>query len=42
MRDNPRDWLIKELKALADHFEIGYDQTGSHVTFRRSAGAQTH
>jgi len=38
MRDNPRDWRIEDLKALADYFEISYDQTGSHATFRHKDG----
>jgi len=38
MRNNPRGWRIEDLKALADYAEIDYDQTGSHVTFRRKDG----
>jgi len=38
MRNNPRDWRIEDLKVLADHSEIDYDQTGSHVTFRSKDG----
>lgn len=38
MRNNPRDWRIEDLKSLADYFEITYDQTGSHVTFRSKDG----
>jgi predicted RNA binding protein YcfA (HicA-like mRNA interferase family) len=35
MRNNPRDWRIKDLKVLATHFGIAYRQHGtSHVTFR--------
>ncbi len=38
MRNNPCDWRIEDLKTLADYFEIGYDQTGSHITFRTQDG----
>lgn len=38
MRSNPRDWRIEDLKALADHYSVSYDQTGSHVTFRSADG----
>ncbi len=38
MRNNPRDWRIEDLKALAHHFEISHHQTGSHVTFRTKDG----
>ena len=35
MRNNPRDWRIEELKAIADRCQIDYRQPGSsHVTFR--------
>jgi hypothetical protein len=34
MRENPRDWNIDDLKALAKHFEVDWRQPGtSHVTF---------
>lgn len=34
MRNNPRDWRIEDLKALADRHGIDYRQPGtSHVTF---------
>jgi hypothetical protein len=38
MRTNSRDWRIEDWKALADHYGIDYDQTGSHVTFRSKDG----
>lgn len=38
MRNNPRDWRIEDLKAMAEHYGVTYDQTGSHVTFRSSSG----
>jgi hypothetical protein len=38
MRNNPLDWRIEDLMKLAEHFEIDYDQTGSHVTFRSKDG----
>lgn len=39
MRNNPRDWRIEDLRAVADHFGIGYRQHGiSHVAFRFPAG----
>jgi len=35
MRQNPRDWRIEDLKALADRYNIEYRQPrGSHITFR--------
>lgn len=35
MRQNPRDWHIDDLKAIAGRFSIEYRQPGtSHVTFR--------
>ena len=35
MRNNPRDWRMDDLRALANHYEIEHDQPGtSHVTFR--------
>jgi hypothetical protein len=34
MHNNPRDWQIEDLKALADRYGIDYRQPGtSHVTF---------
>ena len=34
MRNNPRDWQIDDLKALAERFGIDHRQPGtSHVTF---------
>ncbi len=34
MRNNPRNWQIDDLKALADRFGIDHRQPGtSHVTF---------
>ena len=34
MRNNPRDWQIADVKALADRFGIDHRQAGtSHVTF---------
>ena len=39
MRNNPRDWRIGDLKALADRFGLKYKQPGtSHVTFRSETG----
>jgi len=38
IRNNPLGWRIEDLKPLAEHAEIDYDQTGSHVTFRRKDG----
>lgn len=39
MRNNPRDWKIEDIKAVADRFNIEYRQPGtSHVTFRTSSG----
>ena len=38
MPNNPRDWRIEDLKTVADYFEIDYDQTGSHVSFRSKDG----
>jgi hypothetical protein len=39
MRNNPRDWRIEELKALADRVGVVYRQPGSsHVTFRTKSG----
>jgi hypothetical protein len=40
MRNNPRDWRIEDLGAVADRFGIGYRQHGaSHVAFKFPAGA---
>jgi hypothetical protein len=39
MRNNPRDWKIEDIKAIADRFGIDYRQPGtSHVTFRAKLG----
>ena len=39
MRNNPRDWRIDDIKAIADRVGIEYRQQGtSHVTFRASDG----
>ncbi|MBS0289278.1 MAG: type II toxin-antitoxin system HicA family toxin [Proteobacteria bacterium] len=39
MRNNPRDWQIEDIKAIAERFGIEYRQPGtSHVTFRASSG----
>ena len=39
MRNNPRDWRIEDLKAVADYFGVAYRQHGtSHVGFRSPAG----
>jgi predicted RNA binding protein YcfA (HicA-like mRNA interferase family) len=39
MRNNPQDWKIEDIKAIADRFKIEYRQPGSsHVTFRTSTG----
>ena len=39
MRNNPRDWRIEELKALADRVGLDYRQPrSSHVTFRAKSG----
>jgi hypothetical protein len=35
MRNNPCDWRIEDLKALAERYAIAYRQQGtSHVAFR--------
>ena len=35
MRNNPRDWRIEDLTAIADRLGIDYRQPGgSHMTFR--------
>ena len=40
MRDNPRDWRIEDIKAVADGFGIEYRSSGgSHVVFRSAHGA---
>ena len=37
MRNNPRDWAIDDLKALASRYGIDWRQPGtSHVTFSRA------
>lgn len=34
MRNNPRDWRIEDLRALADRYGVDHRQPGtSHVTF---------
>jgi hypothetical protein len=39
MRNNPRDWRIEDLKAVAGHIGIAFRQHGtSHVGFRFPAG----
>ncbi len=39
MRNNPRDWGIETLQAIADRYGIVYRQPGtSHVTFRAVNG----
>ena len=39
MRNNPRDWRIEDLKAIAERLGIGYWQKGTgHVMFRASNG----
>jgi hypothetical protein len=39
MRQNPRDWRIEDLKAIAERFRIEHRQPGgSHVTFRFQNG----
>ena len=41
MRNNPRDWNIEDIKAIADRFGIKYRQPGtSHMTFRTNSGAK--
>ncbi|MDQ7831911.1 MAG: type II toxin-antitoxin system HicA family toxin [Desulfovibrionaceae bacterium] len=41
MRQNPRDWRIEDLKAIADRLGIAYRQQGtSHVTFRHPSSAK--
>ena len=35
MRQNPRDWRIDDLKAIADRLDIEWDHSGSsHCVFR--------
>ena len=43
MRNNPRDWRIEDLKAIATRYGVDIDHDGtSHVTFRHvSAGRLT-
>ena len=40
MKNNPKgDWVIEDIKALADRHDIAYKQPGtSHVTFRSLDG----
>ena len=39
MRNNPRDWQIEDINAIAERFGIEYRQPGtSHVTFRTNSG----
>jgi len=39
MRNNPRDWRIEDLKAIADRFGLKWRQNGtSHVVFVREDG----
>lgn len=39
MRNNPRDWLIEDIKVIAERYGIEYRQPGtSHVTFRTTSG----
>lgn len=39
MRNNPRDWRIEDLKAIADRFGLKWRQKGtSHVVFVREDG----
>jgi hypothetical protein len=39
MRNNPRDWGIETLQAIAERYGIIYRQPGtSHVTFRAANG----
>jgi len=43
MLDNPRDWRIEDLQAVAGHFGIAYRRHGtSHVGFRFPAGTLPH
>ena len=40
MRNNPKDWHIDDIKAIADSFGIEHRSTGgSHVVFRNPTGA---
>ena len=40
MRQNPRDWRMKDLKVVARHYRLTHRQQGtSHATFRSPAGA---
>lgn len=37
MRNNPRDWRIESLKAVAVRYDVDVDHDGTgHVTFRRA------
>ncbi|MDF3054964.1 MAG: toxin-antitoxin system toxin component [Gammaproteobacteria bacterium] len=39
MHNNPRDWRIEDLKAIAERLNIDYPQpSSSHVTFRTASG----
>ncbi len=39
MRNNPRDWQIEDIKAIASRFGVEYRQPGTcHVTFRAKSG----
>jgi predicted RNA binding protein YcfA (HicA-like mRNA interferase family) len=39
MRNNPRDWNIEDIKAIAKRYNLEYRQPGtSHVTFRAKTG----
>jgi len=41
MRNNPRDWRIEDIKAVAERHGLTWDQPGtSHVTFRTPAGGK--
>lgn len=41
MRNNPRDWRIEDLQAIAARYGIAFDQNGtSHVTFRHAVAGR--
>jgi predicted RNA binding protein YcfA (HicA-like mRNA interferase family) len=41
MRDNPRDWRIADLQAVAKRHGMNWEQAGtSHVTFRAPDGGK--
>jgi hypothetical protein len=41
MRNNPSDWRIEDLKAVADRYCIAYAQSASsHLTFRHAAAGR--